>query len=301
MVESAARSIEAIMRLPAISRRMALTGALATIAAAPGSFAVPLSLEQGACVVPVMLDGHPAHFIIDTGAERSIITHTAAARLKLAPDPWVGTTLQDAGGRLERFANVMVRSARIGNTALLQRTRGPLSIAVTGADLGMADGLLGGDILHNMTVDLDLPRRTLALWPGQAPATPSAGGVRLQPLRRTLLLAPVQLDGRALTALLDTGATRSLINDRGLYKLGLAASMIAHDQGAAINAVGGASTVRMHAFHELRLAGKSFAQPVVAVVDVTAAAYDLTIGIDILGQQRVLLSYPGLMLKLCQG
>jgi predicted aspartyl protease len=288
-----------------ISRRAALQGGLACLAAtramaAATETAIAIEVIHGQCLVPVSLDGRMARMLLDTGAERSVMSHTAAKRVGLRADRWVATTLRGAGGQLERFANVDARAARAGGIALMQNTTSPgLSLPVTTADLGAADGLLGSDILRHYEIDLDPAEARLSL---RLPnAQPGPRGVTLQPWRQDLLLAPVMLDGHPLTALVDTGSTASLLNARGSFKLALA-SPSHHAPGAppmpmpmppgtAMHGIGGIFAVQARTFAELRVGSLVVHQPPIVSVDVPEAGYDMILGFNILGRQRLVLSY----------
>jgi len=286
------------MELQSVGRRAALLGGLASLvaAAAPRATAIPIEVANGRCLVPVLLDGRPARMVLDTGAELTMVTRAAVARLGLRPDPWVSTTLRGAGGLVERHANVDIRVALAGPVALFQnRPGGGLNLPVTSSDLGGADGLLGGDILQHYTLDLDIPGATLALGAMHPPAAPPQA-VKLQLLRRNLLLAPVLLDGHSLTALVDTGASASLLNARGLYRLGLVPAQVRQDPAIPMLTVGGESPARWHRFAELRVGPLSLRAPAVLTQTVPEAAYDLLLGLDVLGRQRLYLSYPSLTL-----
>jgi Aspartyl protease len=236
--------------------------------------------------------------ILDTGAEISVITGAAMARLRLRRDPWVATTLRGAGGLVERRANVDVGVAQLGEVKLVQHLPGAgLSLPVTSSDLGGgADGLLGGDVLRHYEVDLDIPGARLAL---HAPEAPPHGdsSIKLQSLRGDLLLAPVMLDGQSLTGLVDTGASTSLINARGLYRLGLVPALQLHDPAVPMQAVGGESIVRRRQFKELRIGALKLDAPTLLTETVPEAAYDLVLGLDVLARQPLRLSYPGLTLR----
>ena len=282
-----------------IGRRGALFGGLASLGAgaAPGDIAIPIDVSGRRCVVPVRLDGRVARMVLDTGAEISVITGAAMARFGLRRDPWVGTTLRGAGGLVERRANVDVGVAQLGGVKLIQHPPGGgLSLPVTSSDLGGADGLLGGDVLRHYVLDLDIPGGRLAL---HAPDNAQRGNsaVKLQLLRGDLLLAPVQLDGRTLTGLVDTGASVSLINARGLYRLGLVPALQVHDPAVPMQAVGGESIVRRRQFSELRIGALKVVEPTVLTETVPEAAYDLVLGLDVLARQPMRLSYPGLTLQ----
>jgi predicted aspartyl protease len=280
------------MKLPTIGRRALLAGGAACVgaAASPPAAAIRLEKTDGICLVPVLLNGQLARLVLDTGAERSIITRAAATRLRLPFDPWVETTMRGAGGQLERHPNADIAAATIGGAILSQRAlqRG-LSLAVTEFDMGGADGLLGADVLRHFTLALDYPGGSMALRPpGWQPA---AGAVALTQLWPDRLLAPVTLNGQPLLALLDTGAGASLINARGMHRLGLTPAAIASDPAAAISAIGGTLPAGVHRFIEFRLGALIVQQPAILAAYVPEPAFDMTLGLDILGRQRLLLSW----------
>ncbi len=278
-----------------VGRRTALAGAAASMGAGvvpPGEMHVDIS--GGRCLVPVTLDGRAARLVLDTGAERTLVTDIACLTLGLRRDRWVATTLRGAGGLLERHANADVAYARAGGVKLFQRLPGDgLTLPVTTTDLQGADGLLGGDVLRHYDLDLDMQRALLALHATDA-AAPASGAVPLQSHRGDLLLAPVWLDGHALVALLDTGAAASLINARGLYRLGLAPSV--HDPHSVIHGLGGDSRAQLHRFGLLRIGTLDVARPMMLTQLVPEPAYDLVLGLDVLGACRIRLSYATLSL-----
>ncbi len=277
-------------------RAVMLGGAAALIAAANAPRGIALSLARGACLVRVLLDGRAALMVLDTGAERSILTQEATARLRLRRDPWIGTTLRGAGGLLERYANADIGHAEAGGVALFQRALGAgLSLPVTGSTLGGADGLLGGDVLRHFTLVLDVPGGRLLLLP-----SPMAGAVRLSAFRLNLLLAPVRLDGRALVALVDTRASGTLVNARGAYRLGLGEAQTKGDAPAAMAGIGGVSQAVLHRFSRLQVGALSLEAPRLLVTAVPEAAYDMTLGLDVLGRQPVVISYADLSLGIAR-
>ena len=207
---------------------IAMMAACTTAVALPGAVAVPVDVADGRCVVAVLLDGRVARMVVDTGAERTLVTRAAAQRLGLRRDLWVDTPMEGAGGQVERHPNVDVGSPSLGKMALFQETGRGLSLAVTDLNLGDADGLLGSDLLRHFTLDLDMPKARLVLLP--AGGTMAAGNcVQLRPWARGLLLCPVRVDQQELTALVDTGAGATLINARGLHRLGITAANLAGD------------------------------------------------------------------------
>ncbi len=282
-------------------RRRAVLGGLACIGALPAGAApaddgIAVEAGNGRCIVPVRLDGNIARMVLDTGAERTVITRAAMRRLGLRADQWVDTLMQGAGGVLERHPNADVSRASLGGLPLLQRQPGGLSLSVTDSSLGDADGLLGGDILRHYVIDLDIPNARLALRPGRYANGFGAGAVALQAWRRDLLLAPVALDGQSLVALVDTGASTSLLNARGLFRLGLTPQRLAGDPAIPVLSLGGRLMAHTHRFAWLDFGALRLPQPLMLTAAVPEPAYDVTLGLDVLGRQRLLISYAALRL-----
>jgi len=130
---------------------------------------------------------------------------------------------------------------------------------------------------------------------------PPAGTIALRRLRRNLLLAPLRVDGRELTALVDTGASVSLINARGLYRLGLTQQSLASDPNGSVLGLGGSFVARLHRFSELRLGPLTLPTPSVFTVPLAEPAFDLLLGLDVLGRRPLRLSYGSPSLSFGQG
>eukprot|EP01037_Dinobryon_pediforme_P012367 gene12367-12454_t len=190
------------------------------LSALPAFGVVALEAPPGPCVVTASLEGETARMVLDTGAERTVVTRDAVAKYRLTLDPWVGTTMRGAAGKLDQHQNAVVRRLSLDGTALFQREAGkPLSLPVTSFRLGGLAGLIGGDVLSRHTVLVDRPGGGVSLLPPDTRM--SADAIPLTILRRFLALAKVTLDGRELVALIDTGASGSLLNARGMHRMGL--------------------------------------------------------------------------------
>ena len=278
----------------------AVLGAGPAAASCPDALAkVPLNTGSGPCVVPVSLAGHTVRMVLDTGAERTVLTRAAVARFGLPLDDFVGSTMRGAGGRIDQHRNAIVPNLSIGGVGLAVQTPGAaLSLPVVAFELDDIAGLLGGDVLRHTTLDFDFAGGWLSVLPDHTCALSAAEAVPLTLLRRFLLLAPVQLDGHKLTALVDTGASVSLINARGLYRLGLAPAQTAHDPQVSPKALGGSISAQRHNFHTLRLGGREIASPSLLVYPQPEPAFDLVLGLDILARQKIRLSYAEPRLEL---
>jgi hypothetical protein len=192
-----------------------------------------LTRVGGLMLVPVTLNGVTTDFVLDTGAERTVVGVAAAARLKIARDEWISTDMLGAGGRDQQRLGDPA-SLSIGGIALRRHTVaadhsvvvGPVPDSVAGHPVS---GLLGQDYLSLFDLDLDPAADSLKLYGVSACSgdfLPWAGKrVMLaagRPIRNILVL-PVRVAGQALTAELDTGASNSTLMQPAMIRLGLAA------------------------------------------------------------------------------
>ena len=237
-----------------------LAGGVAQACQVVSKATITLARAGTGVLVPVTVNGTTADFLLDTGAERSVIGLQAADRLHVARDEWVSTDIQGAGGRDRRRLG-RPASLTLGGLALRRHTVaadnsvviGPIPETVDGKPVA---GLLGQDFLSAFDLDLDLPAGTLTLFGVNACSgrflpwrVPYQAVAAWRPVRN-ILAVPVSVGGARLEALLDTGALQSVITLPGMIQLGLVAggtdrvsgfgpdSLAAHVQGFASVQVG---------------------------------------------------------------
>ena len=265
---------------------------------------VPLTLTGGAITVPVEINGIVATMILDTGAQRSLVTQEAVQRLVLARDEWVGTTMRGVGG-IETRPNADPRSLKLGGVPLARRTLNHDTSLTVGViprtHIGplVIDGVLGRDFLSVFDLDIDVPDRRLTLyqvhdcagrflpWDGSYAAVP----VTLP--TESALVVPVILDSTPLRALLDTGASSSMIAAPGLFRLGLQPASFAGDPADQVSGMGShIVTMHRHTFRSLQVGGQKTDSPVlwVAPVQLTPIV-DMLLGADWLAGRRIWISY----------
>ncbi len=260
---------------------------------------VPLTPAAGLFLVPVEINGATTQFLLDTGAERSVVGLQAAERLHLARDEWVSTDITGAGGedrrRLGRPATLS-----LGGVALRRHTVaadnslvvGPIPDQIGGQPVA---GLLGQDFLSAFDLDFDPANDRLALysvtgcngrflpWPGRYQALPA-----WRPVRNILAL-PLHLDGAALEAELDSGASASVITLPGMLALGLAAA-------SGPDRVEGFGPGRLAAssrrFDKVQVGSLQIGPAVLAVAPIrTMRSLGALLGADWLGNRRVWISW----------
>jgi Aspartyl protease len=245
-----------------------------------------------------------ARFILDTGAQRSLVTPAAVKRLDLALDEWVATTLRGVGG-VERHRNALPRSIAIGGAALVRRTVSRDTSLTVGSLPGdeisglRIDGLLGRDFLSLFDLSLDMPALTLTLYdvldctgaflPWQTPYT----ALPVQNPAETALVVMLDLDGVRMRALLDTGASATFITAPGMARLKLSAETLSHEPRHALSGLGPrAVTMQARQFRRMRIGEESIEQPILWVAPVhTTPVADMLLGTDWLAGKLVWISF----------
>ncbi|HET7340575.1 MAG TPA: aspartyl protease family protein [Methylomirabilota bacterium] len=128
----------------------------ATPAVPPGAV---IPYGGGPLVVDASINGVPLRLVVDTGAERTLISPAALARAGL--DPSVGPAVHirgvtgDATATLVSVPRLDVAGAQVG----------PLAVIAHALQGESVDGLLGRDVLDGFTVTVDAAQSRATLVP----------------------------------------------------------------------------------------------------------------------------------------
>lgn len=185
------------------------------LAAAPAEvdtgplYAASTTLDRiGRIVAPVMIDGQgPFRFIVDTGANQSVLTTRLAKRLGLPASADRSVTLNGVTGSTV-VATVNVSTFSTGD--LVQES---LTLPLLESVMGGADGILGmrGFAGQRITVDFDKDFISIARSRNQpAPARYYTVPTRLR--FGSLMVVDARVGGIPVKAVIDTGAQRTLGN-----------------------------------------------------------------------------------------
>jgi len=160
--------------------------------------------------VPVMIGAQgPFAFLVDTGAERTVISRELASRLELVE-----------GGRL-RLATisgpVTTPSYRVAALAMTNLTLASFEApALYGSHIGAA-GLLGVDMLQGRRVLIDFRKDIMQIGESRRKARPiirddDAIVVTARNLAGRLILSDARIGGKRVDVIVDTGAQTSIGN-----------------------------------------------------------------------------------------
>ena len=143
----------------------------------------------------------PLTLLVDTGAERTVLSRAAAAR--------AGLVVRDGAHLATPTGIVTAGEARVPGLAIGGRTLADVEVLV--ADLrtlgrgATVDGILGMDLLGAREMVFDFDRGLLTLSNGVAQARPAGVALSTRILRGRLVVE-ARIDGRARHLVLDTGA-----------------------------------------------------------------------------------------------
>lgn len=160
--------------------------------------------------VPVSIDGQgPFNFVVDTGAERTVLSEELANTLGLGR---TGTAEVHSISGAQRFQTVTVPSLSVTSTPV-RNVQAPL---LKRGNLG-AEGLLGIDSLQSKAILIDFAQRKIMVTPAsKAPELNADEGdtivIRARSRLGRLILADAAVGERKIAVVIDTGAEHSVGN-----------------------------------------------------------------------------------------
>lgn len=159
--------------------------------------------------VPVRVSGQgPYRFLVDTGADRTAISHQLADSLKLKP-----------GEKASLHSIAGVSAVSTAMVPELELTRKPTRVLdaplLDGSNIG-ADGILGVDSLRSQRVLFNFENQTMSIVPSATVNLDSdPNEIVVQAYRKNgrLVITDAFANGHPLTVVLDTGSQISIGND----------------------------------------------------------------------------------------
>lgn len=158
--------------------------------------------------VPVRIDGDgPFRFMIDTGAQATVLSYELAERLALSERG--SATLVGMASR-RPIETVPIDGIQVGSRNF-NIARAPL---VPRANIGAADGILGLDTLQDQRVLLDFRKNEVAVASAEQLGGNSGYEIVVRARRQLgqLIITQARLDGVRVSVLVDTGAQGSIGN-----------------------------------------------------------------------------------------
>jgi predicted aspartyl protease len=178
--------------------------------------ALPLDTEpDGEVDVPSLINGQKEQLLIDTGSMFSSVSEDAANRYSLERKPIPGSSFEFVNG-IESREFVHIDSFQLGSASLGGADFIVIPDAMVEPD---ASGMLGPNLLKAFDIEFDfVGGKVNAFLPNSCPIAPvywtqdAFAEVPMKLDRFWHIVVPAQLDGQAITVLIDTGSERSLMS-----------------------------------------------------------------------------------------
>ncbi len=157
--------------------------------------------------VDVRVNGNgPYRFLVDSGADRSVIGAALATRLALPAD---ATARVRSMAGVSDAPTVLIESLTIG-TSMIPDIKAP---ALPEKFIG-AQGIIGIDALVDQRIRLDFDAHTVTIQDSRRPSVSDDGEIVVTARRRKgqLILTQVSVDGSRSYAVIDTGSELTLGN-----------------------------------------------------------------------------------------
>ena len=259
---------------------------------------IPVTMTGRLPVVRAEIDGGEADLVLDTGADRLMLTESAIGHLNVTADRHRTGVSQGMNGRAFSHPASIARLI-LGSVDLGRRDANVVPFNWPFATTA-PDGFLSGSILFIFDLDIDIPHRLVTLYmPRNCPDGGPAWNVPFATLQaeptvanHAQLAIPATLEGRDIRATIDTGAEVSVVSRGAASSAGIDESALERDGEIATQGFGSReASARVHRFGEFSVAGETFRSPTMAVADLPAGAGDMLLGEDWLHTHRIWLSY----------
>jgi predicted aspartyl protease len=256
---------------------------------------------NGTVTVPATFENEPGQMLVDTGAVMSGIVDTLAIKLRLNGHEITGARFELMGGvRMTTMAQV--RRFSLGG---MPANGIILIVAPYSALNNDTSGILGADVMAHYDVELDFAAATFRLFsrehcPGQVVYWTHQNYAEV-PFKRDAdnhMLIDVVLDGKTITAAVDTGAERSTMTMDDFESIfGYRAKSDPRMQTLGHVSINGteSSTISRYPFQAMTFEGIQVQNPNIAIVD-GGDRFDpgkpkLVLGIETLRQLHMYIAY----------
>ena len=249
-------------------------------------------LSDSHLVVVGKLNRSEANFVLDTGAEGEQITPEAAISHGLAHSRGQAR-IAGLGGTMTVplvFANIELGGLEVQR--VVAEAPLPASRMLSYA------GLIGADMLSDYDLEVSLPEGRVRLWRARHCAGDYVrwpGPHRTVPLQKTAggrLFIPATIDGVRLTAILDTGASATLLSVDAARQRGLDLHDLDSDPAIRMRGIdGNALETHRHRFNTLSIGSDTFRNPTIAVGAPPFKQGDMLLGLDWFRHRRVWISW----------
>ncbi len=260
---------------------------------------IPVRVQHQHLIADALLNGQKTAMVVDTGAVVTTLARSSADRLHLRLEMLQGWA--EGIGGAQTVYGFETRSYEIGRLhgghfRLLASDLG--SVEATGVD-----GLFGSDFLGAYDVDVDLPDRKVKLFKSMGDCTGQPVHVALPgPLYAVPMIAvaddgrpivDVQVGGKTLRALIDTGSPGSVVFRDSARRIGLNLQLLTADRRFHLGGIGpGHPGAVLHVLTPVTMGEVTISNFPVAIIDQRSMqGVDMLLGLDLLSRAHPWFSF----------
>ncbi len=214
--------------------------------------------------VPVSIGGNgPYRFIVDTGAERTVIASELARRLRLDPGE---TATVHSMSEVSDIATVIIPELKVAGKSV----RGINAPALARRNLG-AEGMLGVDSLQTQRISFDFVRQEMRITPSRRREEKWPKDVIVITARNRfghLVLIDAAVDGQKVWVIVDTGSQISVANSALRTKLARKGRLGPVVPAEMMSVTGGRIMVDRTRVNLIRIGGMEITDMPIAFADV---------------------------------
>jgi len=258
---------------------------------------LPVTFRGNVPIVQGTINGMAAALILDTGATGMALTENALHRLDLKTDEQHMFTSHGIGGQSQAFAGTL-HDFQIDGIHVPDH---PVSVLPNTSQISRqhaVDGLFGVSILSVFAVAFKIQHKVVTLYAGRiCPGTvlPVWGRpsemVDASRSTKGRFIIPVELDGKQLNALIDTGAEASIVSADVVASLGVTQAALQAGPHAVLVGTGPqTATAYAHVFQEIRIGDDVAFHPLLLVTERAEPGIDMILGADYLKSHHLWLS-----------
>ena len=257
---------------------------------------LPLLPHTGITAIQATLQGQKVALLVDTGAYVSIVSRNGAQQFDLRPGADARFTNLGGIGGVTIAPIVTVHDLGLGH-GLAHSLDLPVAANFSRPVDGLpVFGLFGADFLSNYDVDVDVPRQHFGLYKATGcdaamrPFDPPYFEVPFHEEDNHIAL-DIKLDGHPMTAILDTGASATVIDRNDALAAGVTLNGLDSDRTRNASGIDSrAVQMRRHQFGSLEVGDERMNNFHFLVAPVGTGR--TLLGRDFLRFNRVLISYP---------
>lgn len=167
-------------------------------------------------VVIVKINDVPLRMILDTGADRTVISENAARKTGLSTLQDYKIIVEDAAGKKSYYNTALIHSLQIGDL-IVQNTDCCISDSKT--SINVVDGVIGWPILSQLVVSFDAKKRTITFTKPTEVITQKTNFYWVQ--KPIISCGTITNQIKQSFFMLDTGATKTKFSELGIEQFGV--------------------------------------------------------------------------------